>query len=250
LNIHNVAGHLPQNGQIDIYWLGGAGFLIKFDNGLRVCIDPYLSDSVNRLVGFKRLIPIPISPGKLNCDVLLISHEHGDHLDIDSFDDIRDANPSMKVLAPKSCHEFLSEHFAGYMCVAPGERIEERGLTIQPVKSDHGDLSPDSLGFVLTYKGRSIYLVGDTALNIDLLKPAITTMPEITIPCINGAFGNMNEEESARLVRMCNSKIAIPTHYGLLNEHGGDVQKFADNMKTIAPQTHVIILQPGEGTTI
>lgn len=241
---------MPQNGQIDIYWLGGAGFVIKFDNGLRVCIDPYLSDSVNRLFRFKRLIPAPISADKLICDVLIISHEHADHLDIDSFDMIRNTNPQMKVLAPKSCDEFLSVHHAKYLCVAPGELIQERGLTIQPVKSDHGDLSPDSLGFILTYKGRSIYLAGDTALNVNLLKPAISAMPEIIIPCINGAFGNMNEEESAQLVKMCNSKIAIPTHYGLFNEHGGDAEKFACNMKEHAPQTRVIILQPGEGTTI
>ena len=42
-----------------IQWLGQAGFLILTSNGKKIAIDPYLSDSCNALVGFKRMVPAP-----------------------------------------------------------------------------------------------------------------------------------------------------------------------------------------------
>lgn len=250
LNLNESQSHTPQDAMIDIYWLGGSGFIMKFDNGVTVCVDPYLSDSVERLFGFKRLIPVPISADQLKCDILLISHEHGDHLDIDSFDAIYAGNTRLKIFAPASCDEFLCEHNAKYTQIKTGDCNNIEGINIKSLKADHGELSPDALGFMLTYKERTIYLTGDTGFNLEILKPAIDARPEIIIPCINGAYGNLDEEQSSELVKLCGSKIAIPTHYGLFNEHGGDADKFIAKLQEISPQTKAVKLNPASGTSI
>jgi L-ascorbate 6-phosphate lactonase len=250
LDLHTYKNHTPPDSLIDVYWLGGSGYIIKFDDKITLCIDPYLSDSVERLHGFERLSPAPISADQLTCDILLISHEHGDHMDVDSIDTIYAGNPEMKVFAPASCDEFLREHCPGYTLVKAGDRERVSDITVTALKADHGELSPDALGFMLTYKDRKIFFTGDTGFNLEVLKPAIAATPEIIIPCINGAYGNLDEEQSAQLAGLCHSKIAIPTHYGLFKEHGGDVERFITNLNEISPQTRVLRLSPATGARI
>ena len=102
LNLKDISQHVPGRNQVLVYWLGGAGIVFKFDDGYTICIDPYLSNAVERLYGFKRLHPAPISADKLNFDALLITHEHEDHLDIDSFEELMKNNPASKVVASAS----------------------------------------------------------------------------------------------------------------------------------------------------
>ena len=52
LNICDQQKNLPAKGNIIAYWLGGSGFIIRFDNGQTICIDPYLSDLAERLFDF------------------------------------------------------------------------------------------------------------------------------------------------------------------------------------------------------
>jgi len=61
LHIIDHSKILPSSDRVIIFWLGGAGFLIKYSDGFVICVDPYLSDSAERLCGFKRLCPAPIN---------------------------------------------------------------------------------------------------------------------------------------------------------------------------------------------
>ena len=53
-------------------WLGQGGFDIAL-GGKRVIIDPYLSDSVSRTDGFKRMVPLPCSPADVRACLLYTS---------------------------------------------------------------------------------------------------------------------------------------------------------------------------------
>ena len=80
---------VPGKHEIALFWLGQAGFLIKTPSGHSIAIDPYFSDYVMHSIpeagiGFKRLSPPPCGAGDILFDVLLISHEHGDHFDQES----------------------------------------------------------------------------------------------------------------------------------------------------------------------
>ena len=44
-----------------IKFLGQSGYIVKTEK-TEIMIDPYLSDSVNRVAGRPRILPIPINP--------------------------------------------------------------------------------------------------------------------------------------------------------------------------------------------
>jgi hypothetical protein len=71
---------------LHITWLGHATCLIEIE-GRRVLIDPIWNDrcSPSRLVGPKRLHPVPFPLAALpEVDAVVISHDHYDHLDMDT----------------------------------------------------------------------------------------------------------------------------------------------------------------------
>jgi len=70
-----------------IRFLGQSGYLIKTENSV-IIIDPYLSDSVNRVAGRPRLLSIPIKPSEISCDAVICTHDHLDHLDPDTVTEI------------------------------------------------------------------------------------------------------------------------------------------------------------------
>jgi L-ascorbate 6-phosphate lactonase len=250
LNLKDISTCIPKQGSVLAYWLGGSGFVFKLDDGMTICIDPYLSDSVERLFGFKRLMAAPIAPDKLKFDLLLITHEHGDHLDIDIFETLVKNNPSSKVIATKSCESFISEHTQNYIVTTLGNKHHIGDIIIESVKADHGELSPDAVGFMIHFNNRKIYFTGDTALDYAMMDYVIKLQPDIVIPCINGAYGNMNESESAELVAKCHAEYAIGSHYGLFNEHGGDVDLFKANLAKINSAIKCLKLNPGQGEEI
>ena len=249
LDVKQVRQINVASNKIITYWLGGSGFIFKFDSGITVCIDPYLSNSVEKLCGFKRLTLPPLNPCELRFDVLLITHDHPDHLDIDIINDILEVNPNSYVIAPQSCSEKIN-HEHRFIAAMPDKPFDICGLTVKTVPADHGELSPDAVGYLMCMNNRTIYFTGDTALNEDILQGVINVQPEIVVPCINGAYGNLSEEQAAILLQKCNAKIAMPSHFWLFAEHGGSPQKFLDYTNTYSPQTKVFLLTPGRGQII
>ena len=241
--------NVPQ-GKILVYWLGGYGFMLKFHTGQIVCIDPYLSDCVERIVGFRRLSLAPLLAEEIQMDIYLITHDHADHFDVDSFDTITTNNPQCTIVAGKSCETPLKSKKVHYRIVTAGDTTQCGELTLLAVGADHGDLCKDNIGFFIECAGRSIYFTGDTALNEKMLIAAINRKPEIIVPCINPQFGNLGEMGAAQLARKCEAKIAIPGHFGLFAEHGGDAGLFQKHVKAISPTTQVVLLTPGRGEAI
>jgi L-ascorbate 6-phosphate lactonase len=102
---------------------------------------------------------------------------------------------------------------------------------------------------VIEFAGRKIYFTGDTCYNEAMMAPVIAEQPEIVIPCINGAFGNLSEFDGAKLTAACNARIAIPSHFWLFAEHGGDPGKFRAHVTELS-DAQTILLTPGRGVEI
>lgn len=79
-------------GELNVYWLGHSSSLVQLGEK-NILIDPVLTEysSPVGFTGVKRFSDIAISPGRLpNIDILLLSHDHYDHLDYQTVMEIKD----------------------------------------------------------------------------------------------------------------------------------------------------------------
>ena len=85
-----------------VTYLGQAGLLFE-KRGFKIMIDPYLSDSVEKInpKNYRR-VPVDESIFKIKPDVMIFTHNHLDHYDPETVVHFIDENSNVTVLAPKS----------------------------------------------------------------------------------------------------------------------------------------------------
>jgi len=239
---------------VRVWWLGQAGFAFKTHAGRIVYVDPYLSDAVERLHGFKRLSLAPIEAEEVKADLVVLSHEHTDHLDPDAIPVIAANNPACRFAAPAGCSAGLKA--AG---IPPRRRILLRprrayklgSAVIHTAQADHGDFAPSALALVLDFDGVRVLYPGDTSWRSGLFKPLFDLGIDLLLPCINGSFGNMNHLDAARMVQQAAPRMTIPCHFWTFAEQGGgDPGGFIHACASLAPRVNARLLRPAEGLTI
>ena len=249
MNLQNKIENVEiSKNEIAIFWLGQAGFLIKDEFGRMVAVDPYLTDCGYRMKGFKRLSPKLLSPESLHADYYITTHLHFDHFDFDAIPIIA-KNSNAKFYGPITCYNEMLKigiDISRVNLLEEGTAIEDEGIKILPVYADHGDLAPDAVGIFLEMGSHKIYFSGDTAYRPEKVKNVAILKPDIAILSVNGAFGNLNGEEGAKLAHLVGAKIAIPCHLWTFREHGGDLSGFEKYMEEIAPNCKPYFMYQGE----
>jgi len=243
-----IAHHKVKAGQLAIYWICQAGFVFKNSANEVVYIDPYFSDVVERLIGFKRMMSCPLLPEDAHADIVVCTHEHLDHMDTDALP-VMAQEPRTKFCGPIECiKEFTKLGIPSERChlLEEGHRLTLGGVEINAVYADHGDLAPDALGVVLNFDGIKVYHTGDTAYRPEQFRPAIAMRPDVLIPCINGRFGNLDAREAAALTGLVKPKVVFPSHFWMFIEQNGEPAAFLDHCKELAPETKAVLLKPGE----
>jgi L-ascorbate 6-phosphate lactonase len=237
-------------GSLALWWLGQAGFAFKTPAGRIVYLDPYLSDAVERLHGFKRLSLPPVTAEEVRADLVVLTHEHTDHLDPDALPVIARNNPSCRFAAPAGCAAGLTEAGiapAARLVLEPHRRYDAGGVAIHTAPADHGDLSPTALCMVLECEGIRVLCTGDTAFRPQTMKPLFDPRPDVMLPCINGVFGNMGPIDAAMLVHEARPRYAIPCHFGMFAEQGAsDPGGFLYACRNFSPGVSAMILKPGK----
>ena len=239
-------------GKTHLFSVGQAGFIIKSACGQLLAIDLYLSDCVERVegsVGFKRLLPRLLSPYDLDFDVLIATHFHRDHFDIDAIPSLM-ANGHTKLFAAEDCRGSVAqlemkENNITY--VKPDMTCECGDFTIDFVNCDHGAGAPQAVGAIVHVDDKIIFETGDTCLRLDRIGE-IPQPLDVLIAPINGAYGNMNETECALLAEALHPKVTVPCHYGMFASHHGDVGLFYEIMKK--KRLPLLIMQQGEQFTL
>lgn len=246
--INGIRMYTPQEKELLICWTSGAGFIIKTTD-CTLGIDLFLSDSVREGDTYKRLTLAPFMAEDVMLDYLIISHEHPDHLDYGSVKQLLH-NEKTRVLAP-SCViselEKLGISKEQMIKIDRGARFQCEQFGLRAVKADHGELSPQAIGVLLSLQEKNVLFTGDTCYREDY-RDMIQLQEKIDVLLvpINPAYGNPGPEGAAALARDVKADVAIPCHYWLFKEHGGDPGAFLEACGKLAPKTECKILAVGE----
>src|SRR5258706_1276498 len=98
-----------------LWWLGQSGFM-RVQQVRGILLDPYLSDSLTRKYAgtdkpHVRITPLVIEADKLGAvgifDLVTSSHNHTDHLDVETLLPILGSNPQARLLIPAANREFV-----------------------------------------------------------------------------------------------------------------------------------------------
>lgn len=239
-------------GKTHLFSVGQAGFIIKSASGQLLGIDLYLSECVERVeghIGFKRLLPKLLEPFDLQFDCLIATHPHYDHFDMDSIPQMM-SNHHTCLFASVECEKevkrlkMLDERI---QYVKPGDSFTCGDYTMDFVTCDHGTGAPDAVGVIISVDGKKIFEAGDTALRLDRIEEYKSKGSlDVLIAPINGAYGNLNEQECAELSKALSPELTIPCHYGMFASHGGNPGLFFDIMRTQYPNNKILLPAFGE----
>jgi len=217
--------------------LGQAGFLIELINGKTIMIDPYLSNSLQEQKGnqFERLIPIKSEFRQRRPDILIFTHNHGDHYDMESVATILDGPPII-ILGPFPVFKSVTSRWSNkHNVIVMNSSVEysQSNLHIKAVIAFHE--TNDCVGYVLESEGKSIYFSGDTLYSEMIIQSLKGISLDAAFVCINGCGNNMNAIDAGRLVDLLKPKLAVPVHWDMFERFGADP-------KTFHPQvTHKIL---------
>lgn len=256
-------------GTIDIWWLGQSGYLIHW-NGLRVLLDPYLSDSLTRKYygtdkPHTRISELVIDPSLLTeIDFVSSSHIHTDHLDPDTLKPLLVNNPQCTFIIPEA-HRAIASVRADCPIDKPigldlGFVHEAEDVSFIAVPAAHENLDTDHhghslyLGYIIKIGPWTVYHSGDTVL-FPGMEDILKDYPiDISFLPINGAdpkrhvAGNLNAAEAVWLAKQIGTRWVIPGHYDMFEFNTADPAVF----KELADQSDIQykVLQLGELFTL
>ncbi len=198
-----------------IEWLGHASFRIVADRV--IYIDPW-----------------QLEGGPL-ADIILVTHEHGDHLSLDDIDKI--STPDTILVCSKSCAEELQGQVRE---VEPGDTVDLGALRIDVVPAYNTDKpnhpqGKGHVGYVVELDGRRIYHAGDTDVipEMDEIECDVALLP------IGGTY-TMNAEQAADAVRRIGPRVVIPMHWGRIVGGESDVSRFRE---LVPESVEVVVLK-------
>lgn len=188
----------------NLRWLGHDAFLLRA-GGKVVYFDPF-----------------QLGSGLPPADIICISHEHYDHCSPVDVQMIQ--QPSTLIVAEAQSAAQLKGRIVS---LAPGERCEEQGITIEavPAYNTNKQFHPHAnrwLGFILTVAGVRVYHAGDT----DYIPEMKNIRADIALLPVSGTYV-MTAEEAAQAAIAIGPKIAVPMHYGAVVGTDDDAKRFA-----------------------
>ena len=203
-----------------ITWLGQAGLL--FDNGKhKVMIDPYLSDSVEKVNPANwRRIPVKKEIFDVEPDVLVFTHDHLDHYDPETASVFLGEGRSPKtVLCPWSVWQKVRQLGGrhNYVLLDRYSQWTEFGFRFYAVSAAHSDAY--AIGVVMEdlAENKTYYITGDTVYNTKIFADLPENIDVVFLP-VNGVGNNMNAADALRFFERCGAKSIVPYHVGMFDE--------------------------------
>ena len=189
-----------------LFYQGHGSFRLTANDGRVVYVDPYAGDGYD-----------------LPADIILVSHQHGDH-------------NQMQLCAQKPTCKIISDVEA--LEGGKHNTFDVDGIMIQAVEAyNKNHKSEECVGFIITIDGVKIYASGDTSMT-EQMKTFAERELDYAILCGDGVY-NMNPEEAAECAWLIGAKHNILIHVKPKALFDRDIAEAWD-----APNK--LIVEPGE----
>ena len=158
---------------------GHGSFRITAGDNTVIYVDPYIGDGYD-----------------LPADLILVTHQHGDHNQID--------------LCPKK---------TGCVIITEEEALdggrynsfEHFGVKIKAVPAENKNHNPaECVGFIITADGKKLYAAADTSKTAAMENMPAENLDYTLLPC-DGVY-NMDLDEAAECARLIKARKNIPIH--------------------------------------
>jgi L-ascorbate metabolism protein UlaG (beta-lactamase superfamily) len=213
-------------------WFGHAAFEINID-GVKVLIDPWISNPLSN---------VKVDELK-NIDLILVSHDHFDHLG-DAVEIAR--RTGAQILSVPELSNYLKDQGLNTIGMNIGGTAEFKGLKITMTQAFHTSSRGSPVGYVIKGRESSIYHTGDTGLFGDMKIIGELYKPKISLLPIGGYY-TMGIDEALVAIDLIKPETVIPMHYNTFPVIKADVERFKE--LTAGKGVKCIVLRPGESYT-
>jgi len=216
----------------NVMWIGHSTLLLNHSD-FTIMTDPQFSGRASpfSFMGPKRVTPSPVEISDLpQIDVILISHNHYDHLDEATIREIAKIQPSVEFLVPLGLKSLLEDWGAKNVSELDWwQQVQRKGVTIQPTPVQHWSKRTffdrnKTLwsGWMLKWNDFSFYFTGDAGYSDDFKETARKLgSPDLAAIPI-GAYeprefmksAHINPEEAVVAFNDLGAKKAIGIHWG------------------------------------
>jgi L-ascorbate metabolism protein UlaG (beta-lactamase superfamily) len=236
--LDELARYEPPPSSVVLSWLGQSSVAMRL-GGATLLVDPFLSPHPDRLV------PPPFAAAAARgVDLVLVTHDHLDHLDEGALPEITAASPRALVVVPEEVvgrAVGLGVDAARVRGLASDARAQFGNVAVETVPACHGDGMEDAyrlgpfLGYVVSAGGARVYHAGDTVPFDGLVERLRELRVDLALLPINGRdakreaegiVGNMNAYEAALLAGDIGADAAVPMHWDMFAGNPGDPAAF------------------------
>jgi L-ascorbate metabolism protein UlaG (beta-lactamase superfamily) len=242
-------------------WYGHSCVELRTPGGKLVLLDPWFGN--------------PTSPRAVDdvneCDVMLVSHGHFDHLgsgprdvvNADALAIARRTKPAWPCVHELSLwlETVLDGAEVEIVGMNKGGTVDAHGLRVTMIRADHsaGDWSAagdgplylgEPVGFVIELEdGMKVYYSGDTDLFGDMDLVRQMHKPDVAILPIGGHY-TMGPAGAARAAKLLDVRTVVPVHYGTFPILAGKPEELREEAGRIGARLNVIAPERGVATPL
>ncbi len=195
---------------IAVTWLGHASLLIIV-GGMKLLIDPF--EVKNTFTE--------------DVDVILFTHSHYDHFSQADYDYYKERGIYIDI-GPHDLKDKLGD--GKHLLLQPEQQVKvkvrDEEITVKaiPAYNIGKKFHPKAngwLGYLISYKGKSLYIAGDT----DFIPEMEKISCDVAFLPVGGTY-TMTAAEAAKAAIAVKAKVAVPIHYGKIVGSAADGEAF------------------------